>query len=190
MSYSVLIVGEDPTNNGYILEPVVQRVLSECGRARAKVEVLRNPRTEGYEHAKKLLVEEVFDRYRHKDLILFIPDADCRNREDEFRALEKEAEARDVLLICCAAVQELEVWLMAGHANQLDETWAEVRADCSVKENVFEPFLKAHGNPKRPGAGRDLLTKSTVANYDALVGRCPEIATLQARIAQALNTEG
>lgn len=187
MSYSVPIVGEDPTNNGYILDPIVRAILAECGRPRAKVEVLRNPRTEGYEHAKKLLEEQVFRRYRHKDLILFIPDADGKDRGAEFASLEKKAQAAGVLLICCASVQEVEVWLLAGHAGKLGATWNDVREDTSVKEHIFDPFLGQYGDSRRPGGGRDLLIAETLKNYQNLLTRCPELEQLQTRICAAVS---
>ena len=76
MSFDVLVIPEDPENNGYILRPLVSRILAECGKTNAKVTVLTNPRTKGYEHAKALLLNQLFERYRHMNLFLFLPDAD------------------------------------------------------------------------------------------------------------------
>jgi hypothetical protein len=39
LSFNVLVVPEDPLNNGYILRPLVTRMLAECGKGNAKVEV-------------------------------------------------------------------------------------------------------------------------------------------------------
>jgi hypothetical protein len=89
-------------------------------------------------------------------------------------------------LICCAAVEEVEAWLLAGHVDKLDRPWAEVRADTSVKENVFNPFLETHGNPGRPGGGREELMQQTLANLRGLLERCPELARLQEKICEAL----
>ena len=36
MSVQVLVIPEDPTNNGYILKPVVQMVLAEAGKPSAR----------------------------------------------------------------------------------------------------------------------------------------------------------
>ena len=80
MSFRVLVIPEDPTYNGYILKPLVERILTECGKPNAKVTVLTNPKADGYEHAKALLVDEVFQRYRSQSLMLFLPDADGNDR--------------------------------------------------------------------------------------------------------------
>jgi hypothetical protein len=187
LSFDVLVVPEDPSNNGHILKPLVLRLLAECGKPNAGVTVLPNPRTKGYEHAKALLRNQLFDDYRHKDLILFLPDADGKDRSGEFQALEAEAGDRGVRLLCCAAQQEVEVWLLAGHRDRLPATWQEVRADTSAKERFFEPFLSAYGVRSRRGGGRDLLIQQTLSNYRSLLALCPELAELERRIREALG---
>ncbi|MFO1523674.1 MAG: hypothetical protein U1G05_16920 [Kiritimatiellia bacterium] len=37
MSFKVLVIPEDPTNNGYILKPLVQAILDDAGRPQARV---------------------------------------------------------------------------------------------------------------------------------------------------------
>jgi hypothetical protein len=187
LSTRVRIVSEDPLNDRYILEPLVKRMLQTCGKPRGDAKVIDNPRTKGYEHAKELLRTELLDRYRHMDLLLFLPDADGKDRSGEFQVLEEEAQAHGVHLLCCAAREEVEVWLLAGHRDKLDQLWQEVRADISVKENVFEPFLAVHGNPKAPGKGRELLMKETLNGYGALLQRCPELKELEERICAILQ---
>lgn len=186
MSFDVLVVPEDPANNGYILKPLVIRLLEECGKPNAVVTVLANPRAQGYEHAKGLLRSQLLDRYRHMNLILFLPDADGKDRGGELRALEAEAGERGVRLLRCAAVQEVEVWLLAGHHERLPAGWPEVRADTSVKERFFLPFLSDHGDRRRAGGGRDLLMQQTLGNYRSLLALCPELAELESRIRQIL----
>jgi len=187
LSFRVLVIPEDPTYNGYILKPLVERILGECGKPNAKVNVLTNPKADGYEHAKSLL-DEVFRRYRSQSLMLFLPDADGLDRSDEFAHLEEKASEAGVKLVCCAAVQEVEVWLLAGHTDKLVTPWAEVRTDVSVKENVFEPFLKEHGDARRAGGGRDLLIRETLANYAGLLDRCPELRLLQESICHYIES--
>lgn len=189
MSFTVLVVPEDPTYNGYILRPLVARMLRECGRPNAKITVLNNPKADGYAHAKKLLGEQVLDRYSHLDLIVFLPDADGHDRTAEFAALETLADKRDVRLMCCAAVEEVEAWLLAGHVDKLSQDWAAVRGDVSVKENVFAPFLAKHGDPRRAGGGRDTLMQETLQNYSGLLQRCRELAALEQRIRALLASE-
>lgn len=179
MSLDVLVVPEDPINNGYILKPLVSRMLVECGKPNARVTVLSNPRAKGYEHAKALLRNQLFSRYRHKDLLLFLPDADGRDRTEEFRSMEEEGQRRGVRLLCCAAEQEVEIWLLAGYRDRLDRRWQELRADVSIKENVFKGFLATHGDPKAAGGGRDRLMQATLESYRSLLAVCPELAQLE-----------
>jgi hypothetical protein len=119
------------------------------------------------------------------DLFLFLPDADGKSerRSDLFTNLEAEHGPK---LICCAAVQEVEAWLLAGHLDKLSQPWPEVRADVSVKENVFVPFLRNHGDSRQPGEGREALMQETLASYRGLLERCPELAGLQRRVCEAL----
>jgi hypothetical protein len=186
LSFDVLVVPEDPVNNGYILRPLVTRMLEACGKSNAIVDVLANPRTKGYEHAKSLLRGPLLDRYQHKDLLLFLVDADGKDREPEFRSLESEANDRGVDLRCCAAQQEVEIWLLAGHRAHLVGEWQEVRGEVSLKERIFKPFLAAHGDPKRAGGGRDLLMKHTLSHYRTLLHLCPELAELERQIREIL----
>jgi hypothetical protein len=88
-------------------------------------------------------------------------------------------------LICCAAVQEVEAWLLAGYTEKLPQPWSEIRADVSVKENVFNRFLSKFGN-RRPGGGREELIQQTLTNLRGLLERCPELAHLQEKICEAL----
>jgi hypothetical protein len=186
LSFEVLVIPEDPANNGYILKPLVSRILAQCGKASAKVTVLTNPRAKGYEHAKALLRNQLFERYRHKDLLLFLPDADGKDRSAEFRSLEEAASHQSVRLLCCAAEPEVEIWLLAGYRDRLGTRWQEIRNDTSVKENVFHPFLAANGNPKAPGGGRDVLMVQALNGYSALLQLCPELADLERRIREIL----
>ncbi len=187
MSFDVLVVPEDPTYNGYILKPLVERMMLECGKPNSKVKVLEAPRARGYEHAKALIVNEVIDGWAHFNLLLFLPDADGRDKRAEFEYLERTAMDRGVLLFCCAAVQEVEAWLLAGHIDKLQASWSDIRSNTSVKEQVFQPFLEVYGDSKRAGGGRDLLMRETLANYAGLIGRCPELRELQDRISQSMT---
>jgi hypothetical protein len=188
LSFRVLIVPEDPRNNGYILDPLVARILVECGKPNARVSVLTNPRAQGYEHAKQVLKDQVLMTYGRQDLVLFLPDADGKDRSQAFSELEAIADQTGVHLLCCAAVQEVETWLLAGHTEKLDRTWSEVRNDESVKEHVFMPFLERYGDPKRAGGGRDILMKETLSNYRGLTNRCPELQELESRICRLIES--
>lgn len=182
MSFKVLAVPEDPTYNGYLLKPLLERMLQEVGKPNAIVEVLNNPKVSGYDEAKRRLRDEILDRYRHFNLIRFLPDADGKDRSGEFDSLEGTARTKGVRLICCAAVQEVEVWLLAGHADRIERAWKAVREDVCVKENVFRPFLAKFGDSRRVGGGRIELMHEALRNYRGLRDRCPELKALEDRI--------
>jgi hypothetical protein len=188
LSFDVLIVPEDPSHNGYLLKPLIVRILAACGKPAAGVEVLTSPRTRGYAHAKQLLETTLLERYRHKDLFLFLVDADGQDRREELLRLETEAHSRGVRLLCCAAVQEVEVWLLAGHRQRLGgRRWQDVRAEISLKERIFAPFLAEWGDSRRAGGGRDKLMRETLESYPALLQLCPELANLERRIREAIG---
>src|SRR5262249_9564340 len=147
----------------------------------AKIVVLADPKASGFDHAASLM-SEIVERYSHFELLLFLSDADGLDRSGVFRQLETRASAKGVTLICCAAVHEVETWLLAGHVDKLNESWANIRADTSVKENVFQPFLRKFGDATRPGGGRDRLMRETLSNYAGLLRRCPELLELQRRV--------
>ncbi len=176
MSFRVLVIPEDPTYNGYILKPLVERMLSELAKPNARVTVLTNPKVNGYPHAVSAIRGDLIDRYAHFDLWLFLPDAD---RASNLEHLEGELAERGVHLFCCAAQPEVEAWLLAGHRDRLGIPWPEVREHHRLKEDVFEPFLARSGDNRSPGSGRERLIRETLNNYRGLLSVCPELATLE-----------
>ncbi|MGO9199113.1 MAG: hypothetical protein ACLQM8_01070 [Limisphaerales bacterium] len=185
MSFRVLVIPEDPTHNGYILRPLVERMLAETGRPNARVIILTNPRVTGYEQAVEAIKGELAVRYRHFDLWLFMPDADkARNVDD----LEHNLERRGIRLISCAAQPEVEAWLLAGHREHLGMKWSELRVHPRLREEVFEPFLREHGDPRSAGAGRATLTRATLSNYQSLLALCPELKKLDQRLRSAFGS--
>jgi hypothetical protein len=189
MSWNVLVVPEDPTYNGYLLRPLCKRLLREAGRPNANIVVLAEPRVQGFAHAKKLLADQIPRNWWHFELILFVSDADglAEIRKDEFRHLVELAERRmrPVKLICCAAEQELETWLLSGHPEKLRELgwrWPEIHAEVSVKERFFQPFLVRYGDPASPSQGRERLMQEALVNYTGIKQRCPELQELEDRV--------
>lgn len=179
MSFRVLVIPEDPTNNGYILRPLAERMLAETGRPNARVTILTNPRLNGYDRAVAAIKSELATRYRHFDLWLFMPDAD---RARNLHTLERALHESGVCLRCCAAQPEVEAWLLAGHRERLGMKWSEVRAHPRLKEEVFAPFLRNHGDARSAGSGREALTRATLSNYQGLLALCPELKELDQRL--------
>ena len=183
MSLRVLVIPEDPTYNGYILRPVVERMLAELGKPNARVTLLTNPKLNGYPHAVSAIRGELVERYAHVDLWLFLPDSD---RASNLEGLEEELTEKGVHLLCCAAQPEVEAWLLAGHRDKLGVTWRDVREHPRLKEEVFEPFLREYGDTRSPGGGRERLIRETLGNYRGLLSVCPELVDLQDRLQSSL----
>lgn len=184
MSYNVLVISEDNTKDQFILRPLASRLLHECGKPKARVTVWPNARVCGVAAVRDEL-PAIIANFPQVQMFLFLPDCDGnhRGRADLFANL---ATTHGSKLLCCAAVEEVEAWLLAGHIEKLGRPWAEVRADTSVKENVFQVFLHQYGNPDRPGGGRKELMLETLSNLRGLLERCPELAELQRRICEAV----
>lgn len=179
MSFQVLVIPEDPTYNGYILQPIVERMLVELGKPNAHVVILTNPKLNGYAHAVSAIRGDLIDRYRHFHLWLFLPDGDCASN---LEGLESELAEKGVHLLCCAAVPEVEAWLLAGQRDELSLSWQEVRSHRRLKEDIFEPFLAQFGDNRSPGGGRERLVCETLSNYRGLLSVCPELDDLESRL--------
>lgn len=185
MSLRVLVIPEDPTYNGYILKPLVERMLLEVGKPNAKVIILTNPKLGGYKQAVAAIKGELAIRYGHFDLWLFLPDAD---QGTDFTALESALQQEGVRLLCCAARPEVEAWVMAGHRAKLAIKWSEIGQHARLKEEVFAPFLRAHGDPRSAGGGRESLMRETLSNYRGLLDVCPELRELETRLRLLFKT--
>jgi hypothetical protein len=179
VSFRVLVIPEDPTYNGYILQPIVERMLAELGKPQAHVQVLTNPKLNGYPRAVSAIRGELVDRYRQFHLWLFLPDAD---RATDLGPLENKLAEQNVRLFGCAAVPEVEAWLLAGHKNSLPLPWNDVRQHRRLKEDIFEPFLAQFGDSRSPGGGRERLIRETLGNYRGLLSMCPELGELEDRL--------
>ena len=189
MSTRVLVIPEDPTNNGYILKPVVEMVLAEAGRPTAKVYVLTNPRLRGFDHAVQAIRDELPNRYRHMDLWLFMPDAD-RATPAAMKDLEDHIASVGVALLCCPAQPEVEIYACSAYSRDMGVSWAEARKHGTFKEDVFAQLLEAHGDRRRPGAGRGQMTDASLANRRLFFRLHPEIARLRDRIQAKLPSLG
>ena len=153
---------------------------------RAAVNLLTNPRVRGYDQAVNAVRNELIARYHFMDLWLFFPDAD-RATEEAMRELEASVGKRGANLLCCIAQPELEIFACAGFRDDIRETWEEARRHPRLKEEVFEPLLRRHGDPRQPGAGRGLMINASVRNLPLLFDLCPELRCLHDRIAEHLQ---
>lgn len=186
MSFRVLVIPENPKHNGYILKPLAQALLADVGKPRALVNVLTNPSLTGYDHALHAVRHELADRYGHWDLWLFMPDADRANAA-AMQALEAELSQRGVQLLCCPAEPEVEIYACAAWRDQLPGGWQQARGHPQFKEAVFAPLLRAQGDARRPGGGRDRMIAESLRNLPLLLQLCPELQRLRSRLAALLG---
>ena len=168
--------------NGYILKPLAEMVLAEAGRPAARVKVLSQPRVRGYDDAVRALRGDLPRLYGHMDLWLFMPDAD-RATPAAMDDLESALQEQGVTLFCSPAEPEVEVYACVAYRKETGLSWAELRQQDRFKEEVFEPLLRAHGNPKSPGRGRERMTLKSISARRRFFQLCPEVARLRDRIA-------
>ena len=188
----VAFVCEDPTNDQYIVRPVLQALLADLGRPRARVFPVTNPRTTGFD---SLLAHacEILDRYSQQAAaVIFVIDLDCddgspgrRNKPQRLRNALSQC-AGTLNTVSVAAVQEVEVWALWGVRNELADSWTEVRAQCDPKDIYFEgQITKADG--LTPDGGRRRLVESALASgWRSIAGACPELADLREELAQLI----
>ena len=187
MSFRVLVIPEDPVQNGHILKPLVRALMRDSGRPAARVQLLTEPRVRGYDQAVKVIRGELPELYGFLDLWLFFPDAD-RASAEATRRLEADVGARGTSLFCCSAQPEVEIYACAAFRGDLGGTWEDARGHPRLKEDVFEPLLGKHGDPQRAGGGRDLMIEASLRNIRLLFQLCPELERLRDRIAAHVRT--
>jgi hypothetical protein len=189
LSFRVLVIPEDPTNNGYILKPLMEAVLADAGKPRARVSVLTSPRVRGFDDAVRAIREKLPAAYGHMDAWVFVPDADRATRA-AMESLERDLAARGVRLICSPAVPEVEIYCCAGCPDELGMAWSTAREHPRFKESVFEPLMRRIGDSRRAGGGRDVLVRASLARRGGLYRLCPELADLRERLAALTEPQG
>jgi len=188
LSFSVLVIPEDATNDHYILKPIVSSILGAVGKPNARVRVLTDPAAQGVEQVLDVaFLHTVIDRYPMVNLFLLCVDRDAKTGRDESVAHHQEA-VQDRLppssaFIGACAHQELEVWCLAGMADLPKAwSWVEVRAERDPKERYYLPYAAQRGLLDGPGDGREALGREAAQRYKSIRNRCPEVVELEATI--------
>ena len=190
MSFKVLVIPEDPTQNGHILKPLAERLLQDAGKPNAKVKVLDKPRLRGYDQAVRAVSDTLPGRYGFFDLFLFFPDAD-RASAEAMNNLEADLDDQGLTLFCCRAQPEVEIYACAAFRDQLPTTWDDARDHPRLKEQVFEPLRSRLGFERRaPGGGRRSMVERSLRNLPLLYQLCPETRQLRDRIAAFVAASG
>ena len=183
----VLLVPEDQTHDQYILKPVIEALFADL-EFRARVSVLPDPRLHGDSEAlDPEVIRGIVRDNPMEDLFLLLVDRDCDRNHAEARAaaIQKEHATK---LICCLAIQEIEVWMLALHADSLDAPLSEIRRHCDPKERWAEPLLKQLGTDG-PGAGRKKAMRALQGQWHSLRDRCAELKSLQDEIGAWRQTQ-
>lgn len=184
----VMVIPEDPTLDRYILKPVMERMFLDLGR-RAHVEVLDNPRLRGVAQAlDAATVAQIVASRRMFDLFCIMVDRDgVAERPLEARAREEEHPDR---LMVCLAVEEVEVWMLAVHREQLAAPWQDIRSERDPKERFAAPFLAAHAPKSSLGGGRVWAMRDLGSKWRGVLAVCPELEELKQRLGAWLQRHG
>jgi hypothetical protein len=189
---NVLVLLEDTPNDQHVAVPVVRALFQYIDRS-ARVTALQE-RFGSVEQATNLdeLLPALAARRGMVDIFLLIVDRDCRAptrprggdraaalQDLECRVKESGELGTSCHFFACQAIEELEVWLLAGFDH---EGWAQIRDHCDPKETYFEPFAKQRGVFEKPAEGRAELMSQAVRRYKRIRHLCDELQALAARL--------
>lgn len=182
----VRVLCEDFRKDQYIIKPVVEAMMAQLNKPRAKVEVIRDPLLGSVSVALNWSrIQPILDRYSGMtDFFLLIVDRDGEeNRIFALRGLEEKANLIGrPPLFAENAWQEVEVWALAAQ-EPLPARWSEIRADRHPKETYFEPLVRARKLEDSPGGGRLILSLEAGKRYGRVKTLCPEdVGGLEQRI--------
>ncbi len=181
-----MVVPEDPTLDQYILKPIVEQLFADLGR-RSRVEVLSNPRLTGVDQALDAsTLADIVATNRMIDVFLVLVDRDGDKARRPQQAAERAREHPDRLFVCLA-VEEVEVWMLALHRDDLDTPWREVRSERDPKERFAHPFLARRAPKLALAGGRAWAMREVGAKWRSLLDVCPEIAELKQTLAAWLS---
>ena len=193
MALNVLVIPEDFRKDQYVLKPMITKLFGALGQ-QARVRVCQDPLLGGIGEALKWeRSAEIIERYPMVDLFLLIVDRDGNDKRRlrldsiEERAREK-LDGTDRVYLAEAAIEELEVWILAGLKDLPAEwPWAEIRADTNPKERYYEVHAQKRGLLQGPAGGRAKLAKEAASNYKRVRKLSPELADLERRVVAALS---
>jgi hypothetical protein len=194
MSFNVFLIPEDFRKDQYVLQPIVEKMMTECGKPNANVRVCRDPLLGGISQAlDRNRLAEIIERYKGMvNLFLLCVDRDGNaGRRAALDGIETWAAplvGPNRRFFGIEAWQEVEVWVLAGHDLLEGWSWQEIRKEEDAKERYYIPFAESRGAGDQPAEGRHQLATEAIQRYDRIRSRCPEdIAALEARIRQWLG---
>ncbi len=180
MSTRVMVICENHRLDQHIIKPVVEHLFRDLDR-KARIDVLSDPPLGGVSQAlDKQTVGQILDENPMIDLFLLIVDRDgIESRENKLQARLRQASGSDKRMVGCLAIEEVEVWALALHREELTDDWQQIRAERDPKEVYFDPLVKRMGWQESLGKGRVTAMKDLVGNWRSLMGRCPELQGLR-----------
>lgn len=187
----VLVIPEDSRRDKDLLKPMIQALMAELGKPRAKVRVCEKPVLGGVAEALKWeRIETILNLWGGQtDLFLLLVDRDGAQNAGRRAALDS-LEQRSVPLLSEGqallgelAIEEIEVWVLAGHDLPPSWKWRDVRADPHPKESYFARFLVEHRRLSPDAAGRAIVAEEAARSIQRVLALCPEdLGRLAARI--------
>jgi hypothetical protein len=176
----VLLIPEDFRNDQYMLTPIFKQLYATLGWARANVRTCSDPLLGGVEEAlKHERLSEVFERYDGMiDHYILCVDRDGnQNRGQRLADLEARCAVNGRKFFTVAAIEEIEVWVLAGCDLPSDWRWQEIRAESHPKERYFQVLAKQESLTSAPGQGRKALGERAAKNIGRIVQLCGEELT-------------
>ena len=176
---NVLVIPEDFRHDQYLLKPLFQRLFRAIGRPRARVRVCRDPLLGGIGEAlKSERIQEVVDQHDGMtDIFILCVDRDGnRGRRARLDQIESEF-GNGRVFFAENAWEEIETWALAGLVLPTGWTWAEVRAEVSVKERYFAFWRKNGVSPTAPVADARRWARKPHTIFPRSVRNVPKTST-------------
>ncbi len=173
----VLLIPEDFRNDQYMLTPIFKQLYSLLGWPNAKVRTCIDPLLGGVEEAMKFdRLSEIFARYDGMiDHYILCVDRDGNeHRAARLADLEARCAIDGRKFLSIAAIEEIEVWVLAGNELPPKWAWSDVRSDPHPKERYFDVFAKELALTNGPGRGRKALGEKAAKNIQRIVQLCGE----------------
>jgi hypothetical protein len=186
---NVLIIPEDFRKDQFVLKPIIEKMFSEIGKPRAKIETCFDPLLGGIDQATKWdRIADILEMYPMVDIFLLLVDRDgIETRRRALDNLESRASGvlNDRVLFAENAWQEIEVWALAGQKLPTRWKWQEIRDEVHPKEAYFMPWAEERGLLDEPGQGRTTMGREAASSYKRVLSRCQEdVGSLQERLSE------
>ena len=188
-----LIIPEDFRKDQHVLRPIVEALFKSLGKNNVKVGVLMEPLLGGVNKAlNKEVLRGILETYRYKtDIFLLIVDRDGQlGRRRQLVECEKCFDSTVETRLCFlgeCAIEELEVWALAGSKLPSEWSWRAVRSSRDPKEEYFDPYINQRFKSTRLADGRSTLGKQAAEQITRVLERCPELKHLRSRISEFLE---